>query len=539
MNNIWKDFWPTPESVFNEMYSIVDWDSVTAVLEPSAGKGNLIHFLKNKWSAEKNRRLAYNHPRLEAIEINPELRKTLQKDGVALCGKDFLQFNSHYPYDLVFGNPPFANGDEHLRHAISLMEGWGGGQIVFLLNSETINNPYSAGRKALAQKIQQYNAKVVNLGSAFSDAERPTDVNVSMVYICIPRTQKSSILYESYKKAVAQEECMHNPNELVERGTMESICQMFDHEVELGLKLIDEFSAVSAYLKDGDRNFFTLHLEDEEYAATKQNFVEKVRIKYWTQFFNNDDMAMQLTNNLRTDYYRRVKEEYRHYDFNMENIATAHLEMAENLIDGIKRTILNLFDEFTREYSWYPESKHNIHYFNGWRTNECSKVGEKVIIPLAGYRDLQYSWGGFLPTKYDVVDKLADIEKCLAFLDGEYKASRNNVEQALKDAEESGQSKNIMMKYFSVTFYKKGTCHIKFHDTEALKRFNVFAAQGKGWLPPSYGRKDYGDMEIDEQNVIDSFEGRASYTQTMKQPQNIALLNPQRLINLLPQKATM
>ena len=71
------------------------------------------------------------------------------------------------------------------------------------------------------------------------------------------------------------------------------------------------------------------------------------------------------------------------------------------------------------------------------------------------------------------------------------------------------------MKYFSVTFYKKGTCHIVFNNEELLKKFNIFGSQHKGWLPPCYGKKNYKDMTKEEKEVIDEFEGEKSYKETM------------------------
>ena len=38
-------------------------------------------------------------------------------------------------------NPPFSEGDKHLLKAINIMKN--GGQIVCILNAETIKNPYS------------------------------------------------------------------------------------------------------------------------------------------------------------------------------------------------------------------------------------------------------------------------------------------------------------------------------------------------------------------------------------------------------------
>lgn len=509
---VWKDFWPTPKSVFDEMFSLVDWSRVSTVLEPSAGKGNLIHFLEDKWAEMRHTAWkSFRAPKIDAIELNPALRKQLQEDDISICGQDFLKFSSLAPYDLVFSNPPFANGDLHLLHAIDLMENWGGGQIVCLLNEETLKNPYSVSRQALAQKLEQYRAKIIALGPAFANAERSSNVNVSLIYIDIPRVSQESFLYEQYKEETIAKECYATPEELVEHGMIDAVCRLFENEVRLGFKLIEEFYAVTPYLQNEGNPYFTLKLNGSDKSVSKRAFVEAVRMKYWTRFFHNDEISQQLTTNLRTDYFNRVNTEYRHYDFNRINIATAHLEMSKNLVAGIKSTILALFDKLTHQYSWYPESKHNIHYFNGWRSNECGKVSEKVIIPLAGYRDLEFSWGGFKPSDYRVVEELADIEKCLAFFDGEYRAGKEAVEHALKTAESSGQTKNIPLKYFSVTFYKKGTCHIRFTDMEILKKFNVYAAQGKGWLPPSYGRKTYSEMDAEEKAVIDSFEGESSY----------------------------
>ena len=75
------------------------------------------------------------------------------------------------------------------------------------------------------------------------------------------------------------------------------------------------------------------------------------------------------------------------------------------------------------------------------------------------------------------------------------------------------------MKYFNVTFYKKGTCHITFTNEELLKKFNIFGAQHKGWLPPSYGKKTYKDMTPEEKVVVNDFEGEAEYNKVMSNSQ--------------------
>ena len=247
----WKEFaefYPTPENVFEEMFSLVNWEGVSYVLEPSAGNGTLVKLLRKKFCGYAR------CPEVFAIEINPALRAELKEKKIPLCGEDFLQFKSFSPFDVIFANPPFSQGELHLRYAISLMEGWeNGGQIVFLLNSETIDNPFSVGRKALIQKLNQYNAKVISLGAAFQNAERPTNVNVSMVYLRIPPKERKSFIFENYQKEKTIEESAFSPEELIQQNGIETVCKLFEHEVEIGLRFLDECNSLIPYLMDEDR----------------------------------------------------------------------------------------------------------------------------------------------------------------------------------------------------------------------------------------------------------------------------------------------
>lgn len=313
----------------------------------------------------------------------------------------------------------------------------------------------------------------------------------------------------------------------------------YKHEIGLGKHLIHEFKAVRPYLTDYDKDgtgakpYFTLMMTGSDnywqqegvQTISINEFVQRVRTKYWRMFFRNDELFAKLTEQLKMDFTKRIHTDFCRYDFTEENIRRARLEMFENLQGGIKSTLLKLFDEFTREYAWYPESRHNIHYFNGWLTNECHKVGEKVIIPLNGYYDLTFSWGGFKPTR--CIDKLADIEKCMSYLDYEQTTAYDvaGLEATLRKAEKDSQTKNIKTRYMTLTFYKKGTCHIRFNDAGILQRFNIFGAQQKNWLPPSYGKKRYAEMEPEEKSVIDSFEGAASYEQVCNEPEKYIMPN--------------
>ncbi len=109
---------------------------------------------------------------------------------------------------------------------------------------------------------------------------------------------------------------------------------------------------------------------------------------------------------------------------------------------------------------------------------------------------------------------MQDIEKCFNYLDGGL-TEVVDLEESLQFAEEYGEYKDIQLKYFTVTFYKKGTCHIVFNNAELLKKFNIFGSQCKGWLSPSYGKKAYKDMTREEKAVVNEFGGEEEYNKVV------------------------
>ena len=124
--------------------------------------------------------------------------------------------------------------------------------------------------------------------------------------------------------------------------------------------------------------------------------------------------------------------------------------------------------------------------------------------------------GRYDPASYKVLKKLSDMEKALDYLNGSV-SNEGALQDRLREARKTNQTKKIPLRYFTITFYKKGTCHIEFTNLELLKKLNIFGSQKKGWLPPSYGKKSYEAMSREEQEVIDAFEGEDSYKKVMTQ----------------------
>lgn len=515
------DFYPTPRSLINKMLRDIDFKIISSVLEPSAGKGDIVEVIRDKFkyahSAYYNREAKWD---IDTIELEENLQYILQGKNYRIVHNDFLTYNSFKKYDLIIMNPPFSTGDKHLLKALDMQENRGG-QIVCILNSETLKNPFSNTRKDLVRRLEQHNAEIEYIPDAFISAERYTPVEIALIKINIPKPDNnSSIILDQLKREEQhKEQATYNNNNIVDADFIKGIIERYNFEVKAGLKLIAEYEALKPFMlgsfKDEHYNKPVLKLElenkDQDGNSTIENsYIKQIRMKYWKALFTSDQFMGLFTSNLREKYYNKVQE-LRDYDFSLYNIYTIRIQLNKEMIKGVEDTILALFEEFSHKHHWYNETSANIHYYNGWKTNKAYKINKKVIIPLSAFN----SWSSrYEPTHYNVVNKLTDIEKVFNYLD-QGLTEENDLRTALNFAEKYQDTRKIQLKYFMVSFFKKGTCHIEFTNMDLLHKFNLYGSQRMNWLPPSYGKTKYKDMTQEEKQVINEFEGELSYNKVM------------------------
>lgn len=582
-------FYPTPDAVAGKMLAGIDWDYIETVLEPSAGKGDLLRcavkarhnnirrgnkkvqcdcieldpylrqILKFNFSKEANKELRDRYYELDRMSYStrtPEekreyerLREQLDATDsaeVRIVHDDFLSYRGFKRYGLILMNPPFANGDLHLLKALELQKG--GGLIVCLLNAETINNPYTNTRRLLMQQLDKYEAKITHIENAFAKAERRADVDVAIVRVDIPYERPRSTIYDRLEQAAKQETPLYEATDLVAGDYLEQMVQHYNVECSAGVELIREYDAMWPYMqreleKEGSRkpysNLAILTLSvgtDSNYSQRidVNDYLREVRLKYWRGLFSSEQFMGKLTSNLREQFVETV-EKMADYDFTMYNIWQVYVEMNAGLVDGLKETIMALFDKLTAEHSWYPESANNIHYFNGWKTNKAHKIGKKSIIPTHGMFS-SYSWNKDtfdVSTAYKVI---SDIEKVFNYLDGGM-TQEVDLLARLRTADTEGRTRNIECKYFKIDLFKKGTTHIKFTNMELVEKFNIYAARNRNWLPPNYGKASYAEMTTEEKEVVDDFQGADAYAKVLARP-GFFLSEPTRSVAMLGDGST-
>lgn len=507
-------FYPTPKPVVEMMMDKVDWSGVHFILEPSAGKGDIVDGVAQRM---KGRRC-----QIECVEIDPDLREVLRGRGRCVVGDDFLRWTTHTRYDLIVMNPPFRDGDKHLAHALDLMQH--GGQIVCLLNAATLQRTESAFRADLHRRLKEYGATIETLYGAFSGAERRTDVDVSLVYVNIPKAEDDDSILEGLRGAVDVEDACGEVHDIVDSDFFRGLVQRYNFEARAGLEIIDRWERLKKYIPAQDdfhetplMNLGITSKEHEHVASGALSmanaYLRELRRKYWAAMFGSREMQEMMTYEVREKYMAKL-EEFRAYDFTLSNILQIKIDLSKSLVSNIEDAILAMFEKLTFHHSMSKNT--NVHYYNGWKTNDCCKIKPKVIVPFYGLYDGR--WGGFWST-HSAQSYLMELEKILTYLDNGRTGGLTCdkvIHETFVSSAPKYQGQKVHFKYFDVEFKKKGTIHIFFTNAEVLKKFNIFGGRKKNWLPPSYGKTAYDDMGKDAQAVVDSFEGKAAYADTLQ-----------------------
>lgn len=140
------------------------------VLEPSAGAGDLASAISQ-----------FGVKKIDCFELHPLLQKALNLQDFNLVGDDFLKASPQPIYDRIIANPPFGNNgvNRHTTHAFQFLKP--GGKLVTLAHHYQLK-PSQSDKQFFAW-LKQHNARFLNLGSAFADGDRKTNVPLQIILI--------------------------------------------------------------------------------------------------------------------------------------------------------------------------------------------------------------------------------------------------------------------------------------------------------------------------------------------------------------------
>lgn len=514
------DFYPTPKKLFNKMFKkVAKWHNIKTILEPSAGSGTLIDYLKEE--------LRYNNCEFVAIENDPALQKELIKKNYTLIDSNFLTYDNSIQADLIFANFPFSNGDLHLLKAIDCLYS---GEIVALINAETIKNPYSNSRKELVSKLTQLKADIDYLPNEFVTAERSTKVEVALIHIKKENSIETDLWKDLEVDTWTPDIKLDKIYEVAGRDTVHNLIAKYNREKDLISEQVISFYKNYPHIghmlcleirgieqqRFRDSDDMTLELK------TKLNQLNaQLKKNYWRLLLQEDKIAKNLTSKKKKSLNSYISQ-FELFAFNEANIKIVINNVLEKFGASIDEAILELFDmltQFSLKDSRWSESEYqgNIHYYNSWKSNNAYKLNNKVIVRFWHSANVIQSKS----LSWEASDLITDISRVVNYFDPSKKEDAHDIiNKALKD----GQTKKIKVNSLLFTFFKKGTVHIEFTDSEILRKFNISVGKLRGELPMDYAEKDFNDLSETEKKIVKDFEPSELYSVINNYKNNIKLI---------------
>ncbi len=435
------------------------------ILEPHAGKGNIVDFCKENGAKE-----------VLTMEINKDLQEIIKRKST-LIGDDFFQCKpeqvSHI--NAIYMNPPFSNADKHILHAWEVAPE--GCEIVSLCNYSTIDAKY--GR--LHVLIRDYGI-TENLGDCFTEAERKTGVEVGMVRLFKPLASKE---FEFEGFFMDEEEEEDQGNGILQYNEVRALVNRYVGTMKAFDKMKYELDALNHLISGIGMSSVTLEISSERMVTTKEQFSKIIQKRSWKHIFNKLNMEKYVTSGVMKDINKFVETQEK-VPFTMKNIYRMLNIIVGTREQTFNRALEEAVDNFTKH------THENRFGVEGWKTNSGYMLNKKFICEGI----VETSWGGgSLQVRYNSYsgNKIDDLVKVLCNITAKNYNDIGTLYRFNFDKVKHEKSFEIKPNewyefgFFNVKFFKKGTMHVKFKNMDDWYRLNYAYGQLKGFsLPETY-----------------------------------------------------
>lgn len=524
-----KDFYPTPEHVLDTMLAGIDLNGRT-ILEPSAGSGAILDYCA-KFAPKE----------MLCCELHPDLSRIAASKG-RLIANDFLKVTpeqiSHV--DFIIMNPPFSGDEKHILHAYEVAPE--GCRIISLCNSETLRKDFSRSRKELLKVISDYGYSQ-DIGSAFSGADRKTDVEISIINLFKPRTSEDTEFEGYFDMNDSDEE--DGENGVMQFNEIRNIVNRYVGAVKVFNKVMDTNSEISNLIKPingTSRIEFGAFHQKGNYRSeiNRDDFKKELQKSAWRTVFSRLNMDKYITSKIKEDLNSFI-EKQSNVPFTMGNIQRMLHLLIGTHADRMNQVLVQAFERICS----FADSNNTAG--EGWKTNSGYKVNRRFIHPYICEYDSRWPSEG-IKVRYERGDRMDDIVKALCLLTGEnyddqiplntyfgypYHLRRVSDNKLLggyqysfrdrdgysgaQNVKEALSKKGIEVEiyktgtswgewhdwgFFRVRGYKKGTMHFEFKDEKVWELFNRKVAEIKGWrLPEKTDTKKKGTERAAKKGV--------------------------------------
>lgn len=486
-------FYPTPVELAEKAWSLFRDQDFERVLEPSAGNGDLlVPILSERYAS---RGISQYRCKVDVLEIDATKHPLLKKNGARIVGHDFLGFTGVGRYSHVIMNPPFAYGAQHLLHAWKHLYS---GEIVCILNAETLTNAFSRERTELLHLIDQF-GRAEFVGSAFSQAERQTDVDVVLVHLV--KEAQADALVGDLLGSMSADHSKHDESLdfgfsqqlALPKGVVEDSVLRFDAAVAAAKESANARAKAAFYSRGLGKTFAQMHAQEKVETArdmadspkmARSLFAadyDELKDRAWMSILRSTEVLSKLSSKVQKGLEAEF-ETIKGMEFTTQNVYGFLQGLCEASTDMQVQMMLDVFDEISR----YHED--NSVFFMGWKSNGKHRTAgmrlktTRFILP--GHRDE----GWRTSIGFESERLLADFDKVFAMLDGKREDQIWGLSMTFRNPEtleRLKQGSRERSDYFEVRYYpKRGTIHFFPRSKELMDRLNRLVGVRRQWLPP-------------------------------------------------------
>ena len=483
------DFYPTPPEVIAKMMMGEDFVGKT-ILEPSAGSGNIVDWLKRNGAGE-----------VIACENDPNNLKLL-RGKCTVIAEDFLSVTSDMVshIQMIVMNPPFSHGAEHILHAFEIAPP--GCTVIALCNDSNLEkSSWSQKNAKLVETVGLYGWSEY-LGEVFKQAERRTNVHVALVKLYKEGDGENE--FDGYFFSAVDEDTAGGREGLMQYNFVRDIVNRFTTAVRLFdgvMKASKEINEIADFYdfkterdpKTGEEKqvrqtygylpvrFGAVSTDDRHTEISHQMYKRQLQKHYWNIIFKKMNMEKYATKDLREQINRFV-EQQKQVPFTMGNIYRVVDMVIQTNGQRMQKALIEAFDTIC------SLSAENSTAGEKWKTNANYMVNRRFIVDWM--TSSRYSWEkDRLNLSYGGnCDKLEDVHKALCYITGTDYDNTENLHTAVN------RQKPLWGEWFGWGFfkcrgYKKGTMHFEFVDEDVWFKFNYEVAKARGWNLPKKTEK--------------------------------------------------
>lgn len=479
-------FYPTPATLAAQAWAKFDNRQFVRVLESSAGDGALAQ------AGTATPEYVFHRFPIDCCEIDIRHHALLREQGYAVVGLDFMEFAAGAHYSHIICNPPFRYGAEHVVKAWDIL--WDG-EIVAILNAETLRNPFSPARRHLLRLVQSH-GDLEYLSGAFScdDAERKCDVEIVLVHLT-KRADLQSDVYGDLIGELRKEQGSGpqgpgsmdlNQSVALPASEIENAVLAFDAAVESMRQAVlaenraafyarllgDTFAARCGGMQDT-----TSVLEPGGIQAELHKRYALLKDRAWAGILRSTNVTSRLSSNAQ----RRLEREFKEITelcFTAPNIYGFLCGLVQNQGEMLAGMFSDVFDLISKYHS------DNTVFFKGWVSNNRHRTcgmklkATRFILPGHGTESYHRSFD------WDSEQLLRDLDKIFAALDGKPAPDLALVDVCRSAFHELRRGKRISASYFDIRHYPgAGTLHFFPRRPDLIDRLNRWVGKRRAWLP--------------------------------------------------------